>query len=150
VLHAESGGEGLVCDLPSERALARGLRRWLWRAEVRRAELHKPTRSSRSSVFHDLRATGATWMAVRGDEAMKIMQRCGHENIETTMGYMRTAEAVRDGFGEVFPPLPDALLRSPGSGDAVSSSVSLETAVLSSRNYSGVDGTRTRVAVMAA
>ncbi len=142
-MHAERG-EGLVVKLPSERALARGLRRWLWNAKVRRSELHDSTASSRTIVFHDLRATGATWMAVRGDDAMKIMQRCGHENIETTMGYVRTAEAVRDGFGDVFPPLPDVLLRSPDSSEVSGLLSGVDSAILSARNDCGVDGTRTR------
>ena len=30
-LHGEKKGEGVVIDLPSERAMARNLRRWLWR-----------------------------------------------------------------------------------------------------------------------
>jgi hypothetical protein len=34
------------------------------------------------------------------------MQRAGHSNFGTTQIYVRTAEAIRDGFGDVFPPLP--------------------------------------------
>jgi len=30
-------------------------------------------------------------MAVRGDEALKIMQRAGHTNFQTTQIYVRTA-----------------------------------------------------------
>ena len=38
------------------------------------------------------------------------MQRAGHTNFQTTMGYIRDAENIRVGFGEVFPVLPiDAL-----------------------------------------
>jgi integrase len=147
VMQQESGGEGLVVDLPSERALARGLRRWLWNANVRRTELHTSTRSSRKVVFHDLRATGATWMAIRGDEPMKVMQRCGHENIDTTMGYVRTAEALRVGFGEPFPPLPVALLRS-RDGENLSRNLSrVSPEMILARDHAvscGVDGTRTR------
>src|SRR5260370_35090689 len=40
------------------------------------------------------------------------MQRAGHDRFETTRGYVRTAEAVRDGFGSVFPPLPASLFGS--------------------------------------
>src|SRR5579863_7203961 len=35
-----------------------------------------------------------------------IMQRAGHEDFATTQIYIRTAEAVRDGFGTPFPSLP--------------------------------------------
>ena len=67
------------------------------------------------SQHNDLRATGATWLAVRGDEPLKIKQRCGHQTFGTAELYIREAEAVRDGFGAVFPPLPAALLAAPES-----------------------------------
>jgi hypothetical protein len=68
---------------------------------------HSPT--SKQLTWHDLRATGATWMAVRGDDPLKIKQRCGHTTFSTTELYIREAEAVREGFGEVFPALPACL-----------------------------------------
>jgi integrase len=61
-------------------------------------------------TFHDLRATGITWMALRSDEPIKIMRRAGHEDIATTMGYVREAENLMHSVGEPFPPLPAALL----------------------------------------
>jgi hypothetical protein len=64
-------------------------------------------------TWHDLRATGATWVAVRGDDPLKIMQRCGHRDFSATLRYVREAEAVREGFGEPFPALPRCLLESP-------------------------------------
>ena len=74
-------------------------------------------------------------MAVRGDEAYKIMQRCGHRSFMTTMLYVREGEAIREGFGEPFPPpelwgsdYPE-YLRQTGGNSTV---------------FSGVDGTRTR------
>lgn len=56
------------------------------------------------------RARACNWMAVRGDEPLKIMQRAGHTDFRTTQLYVREAEAVREGFGDVFPPLPESLL----------------------------------------
>jgi integrase len=109
-LHAERDGTGLVLKLPSERAMARNFRRWLWKANVRRAALHESTPTSKNITWHDLRATGATWMAVRGDDPLKIKQRCGHRDFSTTELYIREAEALREGFGDVFPPLPEELL----------------------------------------
>jgi hypothetical protein len=41
------------------------------------------------------------------------MQRCGHHDYGTTLRYIREAEAVRDGLGELFPALPPYLLDSP-------------------------------------
>ncbi len=84
--------------------------RWLRKAGVTRAELFADTATSRAIRFHDLRATGITWMAIRGDDPLKIMQRAGHTDFATTQRYEREAEAIRDGFGEVFPPLPASVL----------------------------------------
>jgi integrase len=56
-------GEGLLAKLPSERAMALNLRRWLWKANVRRPALHERSATSMHLTWHDLRATGATWMA---------------------------------------------------------------------------------------
>jgi integrase len=111
-MRRESEGTGPVIDLASERAMARNIRRWLWKSGVRRAALHETNAQSQNLTWHDLRATGATWMAVRGDDPLKIMQRCGHRDYATTLRYIREAEAVREGFGEPFPPLPTALLAS--------------------------------------
>lgn len=124
-MHEHCKGKGLVIQLASERAMARNLRRWLWKAGVRRAALHEPTPTSKPLTWHDLRATGATWLAIRGDDPLKIQQRCGHADFATTQRYIREAEAVRDGFGDVFPELPACLLdafgkapdRAVGSGE---------------------------------
>jgi hypothetical protein len=100
----------LGANLPSERAMARNLRRWLWKAGVRRPALHEESPTAQHITWHDLRATGATWMAVRGDDAHKIMQRCGHKSFSTTMLYVGEGEAIREGFGDPFPSLPECLL----------------------------------------
>jgi integrase len=105
-MHEESNGEGHVIQLPNDKHLARDFRQWLSAADVDRAELHASTPTRKAMTFHDLRATGLTWLAIRGDDPLKIMQRAGHADFSTTQGYIRTAEAVRDGFGRVFPPLP--------------------------------------------
>jgi integrase len=44
-------------------------------------------------TWHDLRATGLTWLAIRGDDPLKIKQRAGHSAFSTTEGYVRQAEA---------------------------------------------------------
>jgi len=111
-MHERRKGEH-VFAFPSDRDMARGLRRWLWHARVRREELHTKAATRKAITFHDLRATGLTWMAVRGDDALKIQQRAGHTDFQTTQGYIRLAESVRDGFGQPFPSLPAALLEAP-------------------------------------
>lgn len=108
-----SGGKGPVFPrVPVEKALAPLLRRHLELAGVRRAELHANDATRKRLGFHDLRATGITWLAVRGDDPLKIQARAGHENFATTSGYIRAAEAAREGFGEVFPALSPTLVSS--------------------------------------
>ena len=92
-------------------SLARDLRANLIAAGVRRAELFAEDRTRSRIRFHDLRATGITWMAIRGDDPLKIKQRAGHRSLSTTERYIRVAEELRAGFGDVFPRLPAALVR---------------------------------------
>ena len=100
---------GLVPEMPSERDMARGLRRWLHKAGGNRHGLDHRTPTTADSV-HDLRATGITWMAVRGDDSIKIQRRAGHVDFDTTDRYLRMAEALREGFGSPFPSLPPGLV----------------------------------------
>ena len=106
----EDGPEGRLFAMPSAGVLSSKLRHYLQRAGVTRRDLFVTDATRKSITFHDLRATGITWMAVRGDEPLKIMQRAGHTSFETTQGYIREAENLRQDFGEVFPPLPEPLL----------------------------------------
>jgi hypothetical protein len=76
---------------------------------VTRAELFESDAHREHVTFHDLRATGITWSAVRGDDPLRIKQRAGHKAFSTTEGYIREAENLREGFGEPFPTLPAAL-----------------------------------------
>ncbi len=114
-MQEESGGEGQLMDLPSERDMSRGLRRWLRNAGIERRSLFDNSPGVRKIRFHDMRATGVTWMAVRGDDPLKIQQRAGHTEFTTTQSYIRDAEPLRGGFGEPFPELPP-LDQSNGSG----------------------------------
>jgi integrase len=113
-MQVESGGEGYVCALPSLRDMARGLRRWLKRANVERAQLHTGTSVSKQLRWHDLRATGATWLAVEGKGPTEIRDVLGHTQTSMTDRYMRAAAMLRGGrFGQPFPPLPAPLLTAP-------------------------------------
>lgn len=122
-MHDEARGDGpspkadarLVRVNVTDRKLSRKLRRCLELANVTRTELFpendgRAPKTRKPITFHDLRATGITWMAVRGDEPLRIKQRAGHSTFSTTEGYIREAENLREGFGTVFPPLPHALL----------------------------------------
>jgi len=109
-MHASAHGVGRVFPkMPSENGLADRLRFDMRKAGVDRRELHDKGISTKPMTFHDLRATGVTWMAIRGDEPLKIQDRAGHEDFQTTQRYIRQAEALREGFGDTFPPLPASL-----------------------------------------
>src|ERR1019366_2221598 len=128
-MHEESGGHGPVLAVAgTDRKLSRQVRRFLALAGVDREELFAMNDATRKAMtFHDLRATGITWCAVRGDEALKLKQRAGHASFSTTEGYIREAETLRAGFAPVSPPLPAALLEAPTSAKrrrGVSASVS--------------------------
>ncbi len=112
----ECGGKGRVIAMLPDNNLARDLRDDLKLAKVSRAELFADDATRKPLGFHDLRATGLTWMAVRGDDPLKIMQRAGHTDFKTTQLYVREAEAVREGFGEVFPTLPESMI-TPAAGE---------------------------------
>jgi integrase len=145
-MKAEQKNTGpLVPTMPSERDMARGLRRWLAKAGVKRHELHHATPTTRPIRFHDLRATGLTWMAVRGDDAIKIQRRAGHKDLETTLKYIRLAEDLNPtAFGDVFPKLPSELYEVVLAEESIRA---IDQTPPSTRNYlemSGADGTRTR------
>lgn len=95
----------LVISMPTVGNIAQRFRGQLRRAGVTRAELHEATKTRKAMTFHDCRSTGITWAAIRGDDPLRIMQRAGHKSMATTMGYIRSAEELRAGFGEPFPDL---------------------------------------------
>lgn len=113
VMHREAGGTGRVAP-PMLAKLAPFLHRCLEAAKVKRAVLFANTKTQKRITFYDLRATGITWMAVRGDKPEVIKRRAGHNRYETTEGYIREAENLDPAtFGIPFPPLPRSLLGLP-------------------------------------
>jgi integrase len=119
-LHKAAGGKGrVIAAMPSPGMLSRKLKRYLDKAGVTRAELHATGDATRKAItFHDLRATGITWMAARGDDPLRIKQRAGHATFSTTEGYIREAENLGASFGAVFPALPENI--APKSPRAIS------------------------------
>jgi len=112
-LHRFTGGRGRVLGalgMPNKFELSKALRDYLALAQVTREELFVNDATRKWMTFHDLRATGLTWMAVRGDDPLKIKHRAGHKTFATTERYIRTAEELREGFGSVFPELPRSLV----------------------------------------
>ena len=111
----KDGERGLWLPDHEDRAVL--LREHLKTARVDRTELFADDAQRKRITIQDLRATGITWAAVRGDDTLRIKQRAGHKSFSTTEGYIREAENLRDGFGSAFPPLPpDLLAARPGGG----------------------------------
>jgi len=82
------------------------LRRDLARAGCDRAELFANDDQRRPINFHDLRATGITWWAMRGDPIGDIMERVGHAQIMTTQRYMRRGRSLATKTEDLFPAIP--------------------------------------------
>ena len=104
-LHDARTGDHVLW-MPDNEDRAALLRQHLTQAGVKRAELFADNDRQKHVTFHDLRASGITWMAVRGDDPLRIKQRAGHSSFSTTEIYIREAENLAVGFGDVFPPLP--------------------------------------------
>lgn len=117
---AEPGAE-LV--FPALWQLAELLRQDLWAAGVRRESLHVKRKGSRIMRFHDLRATGITYLALRGDTDHEVRDRAGHTNFKTTLEYIRRGQHVIGAkLGDPFGPLPAVLLERESSPIVRSSS----------------------------
>ena len=103
----QASSEGRVLTaLPPRESLAKRLRKYLSWAGVTRAEVFAVDETRRALNFHDLRHTGITWRAVRGDEPLKVQRAAGHDDLATTQRYIneaQTFEGVR--FGQPFPPV---------------------------------------------
>jgi integrase len=107
--HRKGTSAKRVLWMPDHEDRAILLRKHLQMANVSRLELLTSAAHRRHLTFHDLRATGITWCAVRGDDPLRIKQRAGHRSFSTTERYIREAENLRAGFGTPFPELPEEL-----------------------------------------
>jgi integrase len=115
-MRGEVQGKGNVVSFPIAHRHAEALREMLKLAGVTRAALFERSPSVKPIRFHDLRSTGITWMAVRGDDPLRIQQRAGHTSFKTTQLYINEAEILREGFGSPFAVLPDGLLEEQSIG----------------------------------
>jgi integrase len=92
---------------PTEKDLARRLRKYLELAGCNRPELSTSNAHRVQMRFHDLRATGITWMAMRGDDAIQIQLLAGHKSLTTTEKYIRKVRQLHGAdWGTPFPPIP--------------------------------------------
>jgi integrase len=116
-MHAQSKGEGrVVIAMPPSEEWAERLRKYLGWAGVTRADLFADDETRRPLSFHDLRHTGITWRAVRGDDPLKVQRAAGHDDMRTTQRYINEAEVFEGAsFGSPFPAVPLMLLSIFGS-----------------------------------
>jgi integrase len=112
-MREDAGAEGLVVtSMPPIEEMPPKLRKYVrWGLEDAgmpvREDLFADDETRRPLSWHDLRHTGITWRAVRGDDPMKIMRSAGHSDMATTQLYINEAQTFEDAqtFGEPFPAL---------------------------------------------
>ena len=106
----QEAAEGATLVFPTMRGLASYLRADLLTAGVDRAALHEKKKGSRMMRFHDLRATGITYLALRGASDNDVRDRAGHSQFKTTLEYIRRGQQAHGAtLGDPFAPLPDQL-----------------------------------------
>jgi len=89
---------------------ARSFRAHLVKAKVTRPRLTADNPREEPVDFRSLRDSGITWLALSGVDVAKIQRRCGHDDIATSLGYVKLAEDIAGHVGEPFPPLPEELV----------------------------------------
>ena len=89
---------------------AKQFREHLRLAGVTRARLFEETATLLQIDFRSCRDTGITWLALAGVELPRMQRRAGHEDISTTLGYVKLAEDLGGKVGTPFGPLPEELL----------------------------------------
>ena len=107
---------GRLLHMPPHEDRAELLRKDLTRAGVTRADLFIEDDPQRDWIkLHNLRDTGLTWMAVRGDDPLRIQWRGGHTDFAMTQGYIAAGRNLGAGFGVPFPELPASLFGDDGA-----------------------------------
>jgi hypothetical protein len=89
--------------------LAEKFREHLTAAGLDRAELHATTQTHVRANFRSCRDSGITWLAMSGLGVDKICRRAGHDDVSTSMGYVKLAEDLSGTLGVPFAPLPSTL-----------------------------------------
>ncbi len=111
-----------MLDAFGEDHLAELFREHLLLAKVERTELHTTTATHVRGNFRSTRDSGITWLALSGLGVDKICRRAGHDDVNTSMGYVKLAEDLSGDLGVPFGPLPADLVgaddddESPGEG----------------------------------
>jgi integrase len=113
----ETGGVGLVVQhqhenkdaehgFPPLSGLADTLRKHLKRAGVTRRALHTGSATSKRLTFHDLRASGTSWLPMLPTwTQFDVRDYAGHSEVSTTDLYVRRGRKARDVVSTPFAPL---------------------------------------------
>lgn len=88
---------------------AKQFREHLLVAGVTRSRLVADTPTLLPVDFRSCRDTGITWLALSGLDVGKMQRRAGHEDLATTLGYVKQAEDLVGKLGTPFAPLPESL-----------------------------------------
>lgn len=86
------------------------LREHLAKAKVTHARLFADNATHMPVNFRTWRDSGLTWLAHAGVDVVKMQRRAGHDSLETTTGYVKSAEEVTEAVGKPFPALPSKLV----------------------------------------
>ena len=135
----------------SENQRAVETRQHLRLAGVTRPRLTENTATTMHVGFRSWRDTGITWLALAGVDVARIQRRAGHDEISTTIGYVKAVEDITGGIGEPFPPLPEDLVGPPSvqlppEGDRAKQRAKLPVKLQVTgiaRQFSGEGGIRT-------
>ena len=107
----------IVAGTPESKRAPRFVRS-LRAAGVTRARLFESTPTTMGVNFRSLRDSGITWLALAGVDVQRIQRRAGHDDVKTTIGYVKQAEDIGGRTGDPFGPLPASLLEGVmGAGD---------------------------------
>lgn len=94
----------------SDNRRAINIRTDLRRAGCARPRLYEDSATTMAVNFRSLRDSGITWLAIAGVDVVKIQRRAGHDDVGTTMEYVKQAEDLGGTLGEPFGALPTALV----------------------------------------
>jgi len=104
-----------VIAKPEADRLAGQFRDHLRLAGVDRPRLFALTPTEEPVDFRSLRDSHATWAAIEGVSVTALRRRMGHQSLETTDHYVKSAETISAaGIGSPFPALPRELLSRDG------------------------------------
>jgi integrase len=98
--HAELVAPLLVDFNEKHRAIM--FRDHLRAAKVKRPRLFDESTTTVQVNFRSCRDSGITWLALAGVDLARIQRRAGHDDVKTTLGYVKIAEDLTGKVGDPF------------------------------------------------